>query len=948
MALSLLTAFAFAQLPPTLTFSGASSTVSIQLKNVVYDPGVTAGHALSGKGDLVFSLGGGNDFTGAAMPFNGIFADSSGNVDTGKTGYTFNKDLVWNNALSLGMTLTIKSGFTILAETGSGGNKVTTTGDVSCQMPFRDDTGGQATFTASKAKLVVQGGPQVTFDTLLTASGSGKLAVAGFGISMKTPRITVQTPAKPAFKLSSDEISVATPIPSLFSDGPLTLTAKNFAIDETGLPNFDTLTLGSGQASTDPLAAAEETANPRISLLTPANFGLELTGVGGSVKQGKFHDLHLEGNLVFPDEIKNADAPTEAAEIPIQFDLADPTFKRKGSGPVKLLWQPTKDGPTLLLTVTSFTLDMAKGLRDLKASLQIKGDERFTSGGGTEDVTLAADGVSVDGNGVSGTVSLQAAIKIYGLTCNKGSLTFDRDNITGGSFFGTINLPGVGPLGVGVGVSDTGMSLVVQPSQGLSWAGFGKLNIKQGSGSVKNKLVTFNVSGDLSLEVLKDVDLAFDDLQIDSSGHIAVDELALTKPVEIPLGPLTLHANKLVYKASPESFRIDGDVKFPDSLPVTGEVGFEGLTISTAAPKISVGMVTFKAAVAGIGSIGGWIKAKGDLPDQGLTNAMGGEVDLALQCLGGAGMKGFFLIADHAAWIFGGELDLPPPGIPIPPPSPSSAPVLFITGFEGAVGHGLTVRPPSEHFPPPSEDNRFTKYKFQADNWLIEAGLQLTSTDQFLAWGLVALDLTLPQFTLSLSGDLSILTPRPMGPDPNRRLRFAMGYYGNEFDLYGDLLFKVPLYELTGKVEGKFSTSRAYLYAGWPIHENGFTNTIGLPGVVAAQSKVGVGLDFIPTPVTLQAGLEQSVKLLIVEGRRWINIKFGTDLATTKLGLAVGIEGSVDFGIVTLSASAEASGELDYRIGELPHGHLDGEFTASIDTWLGDVSVSVGGRVLEW
>ena len=172
--------------------------------------------------------------------------------------------------------------------------------------------------------------------------------------------------------------------------------------------------------------------------------------------------------------------------------------------------------------------------------------------------------MSVDGNGVSGTFDLgTSGYKVFGLTVNGGKLSFDRDVITGGGFSGALDVPSFGTLTFGVGISQNGANVALQLSKGLSWPGLGKLNVTSGGGSIdKNNKVTFNLSGDVTLDLLKDIDLGFNDLQIDSEGHISANELSLAKPVSIPLFGLTLTANKMVYKTSPTSLRIDGDIKF--------------------------------------------------------------------------------------------------------------------------------------------------------------------------------------------------------------------------------------------------------------------------------------------------------------------------------------------------------------------------------------------------
>ena len=159
------TVVSFAQLPTILNFTGPS-TANVHLENIHYDPGTVQTGALSGTGDLICDMGGGNKYTGAATPFSGIFADSAGNVQKNKGGYTFKKDFPWNNMLGTGLNSKLKSGFTISVETSGAGNKVTFTADTECQLPFRDESGTQATLSGTSSKLTIDGpSGQVKFDT---------------------------------------------------------------------------------------------------------------------------------------------------------------------------------------------------------------------------------------------------------------------------------------------------------------------------------------------------------------------------------------------------------------------------------------------------------------------------------------------------------------------------------------------------------------------------------------------------------------------------------------------------------------------------------------------------------------------------------------------------------------------------------------------------------------
>lgn len=936
----------FGQLPSTLTFVSAGPA-SITIVNVHYDSGVTAPGPLHGTGDLVFNVAG-STFTDSGQAFTGIFADSSGNVSTGKAGYTFTKDIPWTNMMGSHLTATLKAPIAIVVESSGGSVKTTLSADAQCQLPFRDSVGNQATFSAKGSKLVFDGGASsVLFDTNLVAAGAPEVQAAGFGITMDSPHLTVQSPAKPLLSLSSSTIKVSTPIPSVFADGPMSLTAKNFAISETGLPSFDSLALGSDSASLDPAPLSDAAiAGHGISLVQPVNFGLELTAASGSVANGQIKDLKLTGNLVFPDAIKSEDRPSEPASVPISYSMSDRKFVRVGSGDVKLLWQPASGGPTLHLDIKSFTLDMAKGLTNMTASLRVDGDDRLTDASGGKSVSFDAKDATIDGNGLTGTVGMSGGLKVFGLTVKQGTMTFDRDVVVGGAFTGSLDIPSMGPLGFGIGISQDGANVLLQSNQSLKFPGLGAMTITSGSGAIdKANQVTFSLTGEVSVDILDNAKLGFTDLQVGSDGHITAGEIVLAKPVSIPLYGLTLVANKFVYTPQPQSIRIDGDIKFPDSLPVSGDVGFEGLTIAANAPP-KVGKISFNASIAGVGTLSGMFEGSGSHPDQGFKNTLEGSVSANLDVLGGAGLACKILIADGGAWLVGGKVDLPPPGIILPVPPPPSPPMLSIYEFGVGLGHDVALRPGVDYDP----NDPFKRYRYQdGGGFLIEGSVGFSTTDDFLAWGPLTMDVVTNPLQIALSGDFALMTVRGAMPyDPNRSAHMVMGYFGDGFELHGNLVFKLPiLFSLTGGVDAKFGTDKGYIYVGWPIKDRGITNTVGLPGVLASTSKMGVGLDLYPK-FMIQAGIEEGVQLAIVKGRRWLNLGFAPSVSDTHVHFDVGVEGEVDFLVASLSASAEASDDFDIGTSAGFHNTLRGRFTASLNTFLGDVTVHAEGDILSW
>jgi hypothetical protein len=217
--------------------------------------------------------------------------------------------------------------------------------------------------------------------------------------------------------------------------------------------------------------------------------------------------------------------------------------------------------------------------------------------------------------------------------------------------------------------------------------------------------------------------------------------------------------------------------------------------------------------------------------------------------------------------------------------------------------------------------------------------------DQFTAWGTLTLDVVTNPVQVSLSGDFALVTPRTMALDPDRSAHIVMGFFGDGFELHGSLVFKLPLLEITGGIDAKFGSKQGYIYVGWPVKERGIATSVGLKGVLAATSRVGVGLDLYPK-FMVQAGLEETVDLLIVHGRRWINFGFAPGL-NTHVHLDVGIEGKVDFLIATLSASAEVSDDFDIGVSGF-HNTLHGRFTAKLETFLGDITVHAEGDIISW
>ncbi len=908
--------------PPNFMFFTSATPIPMQLHldNIVPDPGVTwtPNVPLKGKGDLHLKLGDADVLNAQGVPFAGVVADANGQVQTTKTGYQFTKDIPWSNVMGAGTDITLKAPFTILVDVAA--KRVSITDRAQATLPFSSGNGpAQCTLPNLNVTLDAATGCSLDTDVTLTQGLPPGLSLAGFTIQLTSPHLHVQQPGSPILALKAQTVTVKTPIPNILTKQPLTLTGTGFQVDETGLPSFQSLQLAELPATPVQLASARLVhvaafaPQPQVlELNQPMDFGFEVLSVDNArMTKGQFDPgFKVHGNLLLPSSM--TDGKGGRAKVPgVTLQPFDPKnlFAISNQG-FTAVWTPLGPSMPFSLTVKQFELGVT-GLHNITGSVQLpSGASGITTKDG-KPASVDVQNFTIDSTGVFGTAGISNGsldTLTFPVDNINGSLSFDHNALLGGSLGGTVNIGPVGSVGVVVGLTRSGVSVDVVPSDSLTWKDFG-FQFKVVSGGVhleSGGVYQFLITGSLQLPAIPPVmesalELDFKDLGVDRSGKFSADEISLAKPCEMDLGIMSAHIDRFTYRPSDSVIKLDGSVKLPDDLPIKAEVGFNGLEIRPG-PKIAVNDIDVDAGILGAGHVHAHLVFNGDdktWQANHLKNVMAGDAQLNIDALMGAGINARFLIAKgdpdgRSVWLVAAGLDLPPPGIQFPPPIP-----LAFMGFSGGFGHNVKLAA--------GDKGKLESYAYAPGNELLQAGCSIADTTQTMFWGDFTLTIGFPRFSLDLQGDVALQTPRT-NPHPDwasldRHGHADINWDGpsDTFRASGTVDYAFPtrgakLFDAHGSLDLLISPDEGHLFVGWPMDQNPIQVTVW-PSITA---KGGLGLTLYNPQHEhrLDAGFDVSERFGVLKG----------EIAGT-LGSAVD-----DHGHFTIDISGKASGEVDFLI----------------------------------
>ena len=954
-------------LPSRLTFL-QSSGLSLTIEQPSYQPaGQSPTGPLTGTGTYTISVGGQAVFQGSNFNFAGILADQNGQVQTNATGYAIANDIKWTNALGTGTDLTIPAKSKIIVALNGSVVSLTITGAATAQLPFRFDSGNRTTLGLQGFKLGGTSSGVITMDADLVLSDGPKLQVGGFGVTMTSPHIGFAKPATAAdghaFHLTSPLATIYAHLPGLVTSDPFELAATQLSIDETGTPNCSTITLGQPAASTDGAALG---ALPVVGLAKPLNFGIRPRSISASLKGGALAFTALTFDLFLPEMLTNAaGAPAEIDNVQYSVSSGKFTLPPTPGGGFAFQWKPATLG-SVSINLTGLTFDSTVGLSHVSGSASIGAGAGPLASSGGAPLTLKLTDFSIESNGPTGTISVNAGeAKVWNLPVKlqSGAITLDEGEVVGADLAATMD--GVFQIGLEVGLSKTGCAITVKAGNVPS-ATFGQMSFAVTGGSVAvdtKGVATVLISGTATIPVVapltEPLNLEFTNLGI-SNGQIVTGGIKLTKPTKLDMGAVSLTLTEVSYQPSPEKLILTGDVSVPDVLGVGADVSFDGLTISAAQPevKVTVGGIGIDCKIPGLGTISASITPEANDFNK-FSKPLVGSASLAIQGL--PGFAASFMLSKNGAWLVALAFDFPQEMLPslalAPPYGSPSPPFLYLLGVHGAIGYGVELKQGAVLNPSnavQTDMQTLSNYEYNTqnpNNWMIQLGVDIGTIDEFLLWGPVTLSVEIPAVEVDLKGQMFLLDHRlshsaiPRVGDPSRSAQIELNYKApDRFTAQGDINITLgvdPLtYKATGTLQAEFSPDRGFFYAGYPVETNGFGTEFAGIG-----SKAGFGIDLWPPQNGIQAALHAGVMQYadffgVVKGKRGLD--FSMSLPQKGLDAAVQfdvyVEGDVDFGVISAFARAEAS--LAWKIGQLPDPTA--EFTAGLHTPFGDVDVNTG------
>lgn len=283
---------------------------------------------------------------------------------------------------------------------------------------------------------------------------------------------------------------------------------------------------------------------------------------------------------------------------------------------------------------------------------------------------------------------------------------------------------------------------------------------------------------------------------------------------------------------------------------------------------------------------------------------------------------------------------------------------LKIYAFRGGLGNNINVKPIVLTSGKTGGDLTPDDFLSAPGNFLFQAGVGISTTDDFLAWGNAMLTFTTSPVTMTISVAANIFEAREKGkiPSGNRTATGSLSLTTNSVSaqLAADLHFpdrSFRLVSISGTSEFYVGSGDQHLYLGWPLPDRAAGISL-LGGVLTLKG--GMGLDVKQTPnksnpnltdydFKLAAGFIWRESFLGIvtgqlDGSLFASLEKHPQNTNLTLGGQVHLFGEVDFYVFSASAEAWLGGSLATSPFEL---HVYGGIQGCIGTPLGDTCASV-------
>lgn len=904
--------------------------------------------------------------TVSAAPYQTVSGDTYYRITGGF--YTLDKDVDEKNVAKSGLDIKLKAGtkFSVKLINNAPSKELVIAppqnSPIELGFPFsKSDPSGPSQIKATANSLEV---------TAKGLTGSGQVLITNVhlaGISIPTATLnwalgdgSEQAPkSELTFTCPSLDIAINFPGTTSTQANSLLVSAKDLTLDADGEFSFS--------------SASATFSNPlRIGLANPANFAILVKNITLEMEDGEVSSVLSKFDLELPPQFSLSQKVASSSATPQPVLIRDILInwtalvaEENGALPKFSLVQ--KIPQDIKAHWGDFSLVIKKGAEidlDSKAS-GISGEPAdwvgvFIPTGTLEfsnelqkDATkvpkLEVTNFAIGSAGVSGTAngsnldSLFKAPFFKKSSLSTVSLEFLHGQLINFDASGKIYLEELkNNIDVRVTVTGAGVyTLNVDPSQSIKLGVFGdavSMNIEDGSYSydAPQNLHKVNLSGSFSvadnitgeLDTLAGLTFSFQDLSIDSEGKFALGGAALDlpNPVLIDLGPALVSVSQFgIVQINQNGVNypgilLTGEVSVED-LPVSGTIGFDGITIYYTGSPTSIDLSKLKAdwkkigldiTVAKVGRLTASVE-KGFFPDPGRSTpdpvptfwpagktvkVIRGSGSLTLECFGsGSTGIGIDFFAAPKSWYVGVDVD---------PPNPVKlgSTGLQISKFRGGLGRNVTsptgdsgmVGVPIKDYKlvPIPEDLPASTPNVER-KWLFTAGIRIGTLDDYTAWGDVNLTAAIGEenFMIDLDGKFYILEEMKADIETNfdRRLLINLHYDSgeNSFRAYAqaDLYFpdrSSKLIYAYAPVELYLSPDHKFFKIGGDVTQNpgsapSFVNpaTVSLlNGRIGGQGVVVIDLDrrTAPAKFAFKAG-----------AKVWYDASFNVDI-TSKLAIA--------------------------------------------------------------
>lgn len=757
-----------------------------------------------GTGSIVFTLAGVALPAIGPMPYSGLVV--TGTSVTGGSLAT-SKDEQLQNVLGTGLNLVLAKGSALTV----AGSPVTLSfsGSASVVAPFKDSNGNA--IKASLTKFTVSTSGAVAAQATIALTQPIQLPCVSVNSGTFTLNLDVPPGKAPDVKWSCPSASVSINLPGVVSndDKSIDLQATGVSFDADGLLSFDATFNGP-----TPLT---------VSLAEPSNFTLKLSYANVKMDHSSIVGAEFKGSLTLPPAFTTTDKGAGGSD-PVTINSVDVKVTNDkvtisaGTSGFTACWNNFK------LTVPAGSAGSPNFILDLSDKDAVPG-EISPEGGNLpaswegvyikeatlsfpesfgKDASLNVKNLLIESGGVSGkfTANLGDLAKFsppnFSGQLNSLSLTLLKGQVTDFDAKGTIRIGSDGAndggVGVEIGCSQSGLfTITLDQSTPINLASLGlQLQVDQGTFTYdkSTNVASLKITGSISvpknatgdLAVLRGAAFAVKDLSIDSTGKLSISGayLDLPHPVSVDVGPVSLGLSQIGIEQDDNgnpAVLLTGDVAIKE-LPVSGQIGFKGLLISSSG--VSFGDISLKASMADVFSVsaelshdkfgGSTILANGNRVDKNYPEWAGksedvysGTADVELDCFGpsggfGGGLK--FLVS-HTGWFVMGTADISS-GIQL-----GSTP-FSLFGFTGGIGHNVVPDTPGATGVP-GIDYQLIPYApgKAGDEWTLVAGVRLGTSDGYTAWGDLILSLMFGNnLAIDLDGKFFLLTDQVSILDP--------------------------------------------------------------------------------------------------------------------------------------------------------------------------------------